>query len=131
MKSAAFIPSVRQRFIKSVWRGCKCCIKIRLACSGSAKLAQNDVCVYTKVGRLSCQLIHPVTFAYIVESLKKLGCSKVISTVNDNFWVIFPPPYPNAQCITLIIDPASNAYGSPFLICCCCWLVSFMSYVQK
>ena len=70
-------------------------IKIRMACPGSAKLAQNDICAYTKVGRLSCQLLHPLTFAYIIESLKKLGCSKVISTTNDNFWMIFPSPYPN------------------------------------
>ena len=61
-------------------------------------------------------LLHPVTFAYIVEWLKNLDFSKVI----DNFLMIYSSPHPNAQCITLIIDPASNAYGSPFLICCCC-----------
>ena len=60
--------------------------------------------------------------------LKKLGCSKVISNANNNFWMIFPSTYPNAQCITLIIDPASNAYGSPFLICCCCWFLSWVMF---
>ena len=101
--------------------------KIRMACPGLPNWPKMSSVFIQRWVDWVVELLHPVTFAYI-ELLKKLGCSKVISTVNDNFWMIFPSPYLNAQCITLIIDPASNAHGSLFLICCCCWFLSWVMF---